>query len=133
MRGRRPDSAGRTAAELCLTADGNLMTHFGMLGTVGHLSRIQIWRLKYRRKCLHVQSGLRRIAPNAEKFDNQEPRAASLLFVRRGTRWYDEFIAAVPLRPRLSMMRRMTNTSDIFSIGENASAFISSGRTSAIR
>ena len=37
------------------------------------------------------------IAPNAEKFDNQKPRAASLLFVRRGTQSYDEFIAAVPL------------------------------------
>jgi hypothetical protein len=36
-------------------------------------------------------------APNAEKFDNQKPRAASLLFVRRGTQSYDEFIAAVPL------------------------------------
>ena len=37
------------------------------------------------------------IAPYAEKFDNQKPRAASLLFVRRGTQSYDEFIAAVPL------------------------------------
>ena len=37
------------------------------------------------------------IAPNAEKFDNQKPRAASFLFVRRGTQSYDEFIAAVPL------------------------------------
>jgi hypothetical protein len=36
------------------------------------------------------------IAPNAEKFDNQKPRAASLLFVRRGTQSYDEFIATVP-------------------------------------
>jgi hypothetical protein len=46
---------------------------------------------------LHGQSGLRWIAPNAEKFDNQKPRAASLLFVRRGTQSYDEFIGAVPL------------------------------------
>src|SRR3982074_597029 len=37
------------------------------------------------------------IAPNAEKFDNQKPWAASFLFVRRGTQSYDEFIAAVPL------------------------------------
>jgi hypothetical protein len=29
------------------------------------------------------------IAPYAEKFDNQKPRAASLLFVRRGTQSYD--------------------------------------------
>jgi hypothetical protein len=58
------------------------------------------------------------IAPNAEKLDNQKPRAASFLFVRRSTQSYDEFIAAVPLRPRLSMMRRMINMSDIFSIGE---------------
>src|SRR3982074_2129029 len=65
-----------------------------------------------------------RIAPNAEKFDNQKPRAASFLFVRRGTQSYDEFVAAVPLRPRLSMMLGMINTSDIFSIGENASARI---------
>ena len=63
------------------------------------------------------------IAPNAEKFDNQKPWAASFLFVRRGTQAYDEFIAAVPLRPRLSMMLGMINTSDIFSIGENASAY----------
>ena len=68
------------------------------------------------------------IAPNAEKFDNQKPRAASFLFVRRGTQSYDEFIAAVPLRPRLSMMLGMINTFDIFSIGENASACTSSGR-----
>jgi hypothetical protein len=38
-----------------------------------------------------------RIAPNAEKLDNQKSRAASLLFVRRGTLSYDEFTAAVPL------------------------------------
>ena len=44
-------------------------------------------------KSIAVQS----IAPNAEKFDNQEPRAASLLFVRRDTQSYDEVIAAVPL------------------------------------
>jgi hypothetical protein len=68
------------------------------------------------------------IAPNAEKFDNQKPRAASFLFVRRGTQSYDEFMAGVPLWPRLSMMLGMINTSDIFSIGENASAFTSSGR-----
>jgi hypothetical protein len=37
------------------------------------------------------------IAPNAEKFDNQKPRAASFLFVRRGAQSYDEFIAAVSL------------------------------------
>jgi hypothetical protein len=37
------------------------------------------------------------IAPNAEKFDDQKPRAASFLFVRRATQSYDEFIAAVPL------------------------------------
>jgi len=36
------------------------------------------------------------IAPNAEKFDNQKPRAASLLFVRHGTQSYDEIIATVP-------------------------------------
>jgi hypothetical protein len=48
-------------------------------------------------KCLHRQRGAACIAPNAEKFDNQKPRAASFLFVRRGTQSYDEFIAAVPL------------------------------------
>src|SRR5712671_7499828 len=37
------------------------------------------------------------IAPNAEKFDNQKPWAASFLFVRRGPQTYDEFIAAVRL------------------------------------
>jgi len=37
------------------------------------------------------------IARKAEKFDNQNSRAASFLFVRRGTQSYDEFIAAVPL------------------------------------
>ena len=68
------------------------------------------------------------IARNAEKFDNQKPRVASFLFVRRGTQSYDEFIAGVPLRPRLSMMLGMINTFDIFSIGENASACTSSGR-----
>jgi hypothetical protein len=41
--------------------------------------------------------GLRASPPNAEKFDNQKTRAASFLFVRRGTQSYDEFIAAVPL------------------------------------
>jgi hypothetical protein len=54
------------------------------------------------------------IAPNAEKFDNQKPRAASFLFVRRSTQSYDEFIAAVYYSPRLSMMLGMINTSDIF-------------------
>lgn len=49
-------------------------------------------------------------------------------FVRRGTQSHDEFIAAVPFRPRLSMMLGMINTSDIFSIGENACACTSSGR-----
>jgi hypothetical protein len=49
-----------------------------------------------------------------EKLDNQKPRAAAFHFVRRGTQSYD---AAVPLRPRLSMMLQMNNT-DIFSIGE---------------
>jgi hypothetical protein len=73
------------------------------------------------------------IAPNAKKIDNRKPRAASFLFVRRGTQSYDEFMAAVPLRPRLSMMLGMINTSDILSIGENASARISSGRTSTTR
>ena len=73
------------------------------------------------------------IAPNAEKFDNQKPRAASFLFVRRGTQSYDEFVAAVPLRPRLGMMLRMINTSDILSIGENSTACVSSGRTSVTR
>lgn len=68
------------------------------------------------------------IARNVEKFDNQKPRAASFLFVRRGTQSYDEFIATVPLRSRLSMMLGMINTFDIFSIGENASACTSSGR-----
>ncbi len=68
------------------------------------------------------------IAPNAEKFDNQKPRAASFLFMRRGTQSYDEFTTAVPLRPRLSMMLGMVNTSDIFWIGEHASACSSSGR-----
>jgi hypothetical protein len=29
------------------------------------------------------------IAPYAKKFNNQKPRAASLLFVRRGTQSYD--------------------------------------------
>jgi hypothetical protein len=48
------------------------------------------------------------IAPNAEKFDNQKPRAASFLFMRRGTQSYDEFTTAVPLRPHLSMMLRPT-------------------------
>ena len=68
------------------------------------------------------------IAPNAEKFDNQKPRAASFLFMRRGTQSYDEFTTTVPLRPRLSMMLGMVNTSDIFWIGEHASACSSSGR-----
>jgi hypothetical protein len=67
--------------------------------------------------------------PSAEKFDNQKPRAASFLFMRRGTQSYDEFTTAVPLRPRLSMMLGMVNTSDIFWIGEHASACSSSGRT----
>ena len=42
--------------------------------------------------------------------------------MRRGTQSYDEFTTAVPLRPRLSMMLGMVNTSDIFWIGEHASA-----------
>jgi hypothetical protein len=83
-------------------------------------------------KCLHRQSGLRALLLT-NKIDNRKPRAASFLFVRRGTQSYDKFIAAVPLRPRLSMMLGMINTFDIFSIGENASACISSGRTSATR
>jgi hypothetical protein len=74
---------------------------------------------KYQGSAFIVRAG---IAPSAEKFDNQQPRAASFLFARRGTRSYDEFIAGVPLRPRPSMMLGMINTSDIFSIGENASA-----------
>jgi len=66
--------------------------------------------------------------PNAEQLDNQNPEAASFLFVRRGTQSYDEFIAAVPLLARLSMMLGMINTSDTFSIGENASASTSAAR-----
>jgi hypothetical protein len=68
-----------------------------------------------------------------KKSDNQKTQAASFLFVRCGTQSYDELIAAVPLRRRLSMMLGMVDTSDIFGIGENASACISSGRTSATR
>jgi hypothetical protein len=45
---------------------------------------------------------------------------SSFLFVRRGTRSYDELLAAVPIRPRLCMMLGMINTSDILSISENA-------------
>jgi len=48
--------------------------------------------------------------------------------MRRGTQSYDEFTTAVPLRPRLSMMLGMVNTSDIFWIGEHASACSSSDR-----
>jgi hypothetical protein len=77
-------------------------------------------------KCLHGQSGLR-ASPLTPKI-RQSKTAGSFLFVRRGTQSYDEFIAAVPLRPRLSMMLGMINTSDIFSIGENARACTSSGR-----
>jgi hypothetical protein len=77
-------------------------------------------------KCLHRQSGLR-ASPLTPKI-RQSKTAGSFLFVRRGTQSYDEFIAAVPLRPRLSMMLGMINTSDIFSIGENARACTSSGR-----
>ena len=78
------------------------------------------WTLapKYRGSAFIVRERAACIGPNAEKFDNEKPRAASFLFVRRGTQSYDGFIAAVPLRPRLSMMLRMINTSDIFSIGE---------------
>ena len=46
------------------------------------------------------------ITPNAENFDNQ----LLSFFVRRGTKSYDEFIAAVPFRPRLSMILGMINT-----------------------
>lgn len=42
-----------------------------------------------------------------------KPRGASFLSVRRGTQSYDEFIAAIPLRLRLSMMLGMINTFDI--------------------
>jgi hypothetical protein len=67
-------------------------------------------------------------APNAEKFDNQKPWAASFLFVRRGTQSYDEFIAAVPLLASPEHDARDDQHSDIFSIGENASACTSSVR-----
>jgi hypothetical protein len=78
-------------------------------------------------KCFHRQSGCVH-RPSAKKFDNQNPKAAYFLFVRRGTQSHDELIATVPLRPRLGMMLGMINTSDIFSIVENASACTSSRR-----
>jgi len=63
-------------------------------------------------KALSLSERAACIAPYAEKFDNQKPQAASLLFVRRGTQSYDEFIAAVPLSAPLSMMFGMINTSE---------------------
>jgi hypothetical protein len=57
------------------------------------------WTLapKYRGSAFIVRERAACIGPNAEKFDNEKPRAASFLFVRRGTQSYDGFIAAVPL------------------------------------
>jgi hypothetical protein len=53
--------------------------------------------LKLLEKVPSWSEGAARIAPNAEKFDNQKPRAASFLFVRRGIQSYDQFIAAALL------------------------------------
>jgi hypothetical protein len=44
---------------------------------------------------------------------NNRGQLLSFLFAV-GTQSYDEFIAAVPLRPRLSMMLGMIDTFDIF-------------------
>jgi hypothetical protein len=84
-------------------------------------------------KPLHRQSGLRAFPqpPKTSTIENRGPLLS--FFVRRGIQSYDEFIAAVPLRPRLGMMLRMINTSDIFSIGENSTACVSWGRTSVTR
>ena len=58
--------------------------------------------------------------PKNSTIKNRGPLLSFLCAV--GTQSYDEFTTAVPLRPRLSMMLGMVNTSDIFWIGEHASA-----------
>jgi hypothetical protein len=80
-------------------------------------------------------TNLRRLFTHSPNAENSTIETADCFFpfVRRGTQSYDEFTAAIPLWPCLGMILRLINKSDIFLIGENAGAHISSRRTSATR
>ena len=114
--------------------ESGIRTH----GTVSPLRRIQLQNSCASRdaNCGHgikltesLAAPLLRASPLTPKNSTIKNRGQLLSFLFAvGTQSYDEFIAAVPLRPRLSIMLGMIHTSDIFSIGENASACTSSGR-----